>query len=351
MQTGRPARDGKSLRFATPEIERVARRVHHVFASLEALPYLGDEELRDFRYYEGLFDGAFAGMDRKAREGRLKPLDLRGFPQDLRYPGYSARLGIFIGSFDPFQMTHLAMALRFLSSDASEADALFVVPEGGFDPRKPRKTEYRFRYEVLRRQLAGVLDPFVVPLDIGSGADTIEIVRRLIALHAGASLRLTHVMGSDTLPIALRLLPDDLEAWMTAAERAHVAIDFSIFVVKREHRAATRGLIEAVRRLGVRIVLDHEVIGTPSSTDFRSERAITLVFPTEAILSRLELLFRYGMNRPWTSAPTAADAEAEAGAAAGEDMPMAPCGRPCGSCGSNCLLGAGHASGEPDFQI
>jgi nicotinic acid mononucleotide adenylyltransferase len=319
------------------------------------LPYLGVEELRDFRYYEGLFDDALAGMDTKAREGRLKPLDLRGFPQDLRYPGYSARIGIFIGSFDPFQMTHLAMALRFLSSDASEADVVFVVPEGSFDPRKPRKTEYRFRYEVLRRQLAGLLDPFVVPLDIGSGADTIEIVRRLIALHAGASLRLTHVMGSDTLPVALRLLPDDLEAWRTAAERAHVALDFSIFVVKRERRAATRGLVEAVRRMGVRIVLDHEVIGMPSSTDFRRERAITLVFPTDAILSRLELLFRYGMNRPWSSVPVAADREvagaAEAEASKGEALPMAPCGRPCGSCGGNCIFRDDHAAEEPDYQI
>ncbi len=385
VQHDRPARDRKYLRYATSEVERVSRRLHRVFDSLGALPYLGAEELSDFRYYEGLFDEALAGIDRKAREGRLRPLDLRGFPQDLRYPGYAARLGIFIGSFDPFQMTHMAMALRFLSSDAGEADALFVVPEGSFDPRKPAKTEYRFRHEVLRRQLAGVLDPFVVPLDIGSDADTIEIVRRLIALHAGASLRLTHVMGSDTLPVALRLLPEDLEAWGAAAERAHVALDFSIFVVKRERRDTTRALVEAARRLGVRIVVDHEVIGTPSSTDFRRERAITLVFPTEAILSRVELLFRYGMNRPWTSVPVPPEARADAPDAAGSGgteesagapssapsvggekvlkaseapsggpSPLAPCGRPCGFCGSDCILrreGEGVKPGEPDYQI
>jgi len=363
VQHDRPDRDRKFLHYATSEVERASRRVHRVFDSLGALPYLGAEELSDFRYYEGLFDEALSGLDRKAREGRLRPLDLRGFPQDLRYPGYAARLGIFIGSFDPFQMTHMAMALRFLSSDASEADALFVVPEGSFDPRKPSKTEYRFRYEVLRRQLAGVLDPFVVPLDIGSGADTIEIVRRLIALHAGASLRLTHVMGSDTLPFALKLLSEDLEAWSAAAERAHVALDFSIFVVKREVRDATRSLVEAARRLGVRIVVDHEVVGTPSSTDFRSERAITLVFPTEAILSRVELLFRYGMNRPWTSVPVPPEASAkgaegpEAAAEADEAEsgrvypPLAPCGRPCGSCGSDCVFRDDRAAEEPDYQI
>jgi len=350
VQLDRSARERRLVRLATPEIERVARRVRRVFESLERLPYLSDEDLRDYRYYERLFDEAFEGMDRKARDGRLRPLDLRGFPQDLRYPGYSPRLGIFIGSFDPFQMTHLAMALRFLSSDASEADALIVVPEGALDPLKPRRTEYGFRYEILRRQLAGILDPFVVPLDIGSGADTIEIVCRLIALHPGASLRLTHVMGSDTLPVALRLLPDDLEAWRAAAARAQLSLDFSIFVARRDRRAPLRGLIDAVRRLGVRIVLDREVIGTPSSSDFRSERAITLVFPTDAILSRLELLFRYSMNRPWSTAamnvPSSAVREgagqadegrpsaAEAKAAAGEGL--APCGKPYGSCCPTC---------------
>jgi hypothetical protein len=40
-------------------------------------------------------------------------------------------------------------------------------------------------------------------------------------------------------------------------------------------------------------------MGSPSSTDFRSSRHITIVFPTAEVLSRLELLFRYGMNRSW----------------------------------------------------
>ena len=52
--------------------------------------------------------------------------------------------------------------------------------------------------------------------------------------------------------------------------------------------------------MGVRMVVDRTVIGTPSSTAFRSEGAITLVLPTEAVLSRLELLFRYGMYRSWS---------------------------------------------------
>jgi nicotinic acid mononucleotide adenylyltransferase len=287
-------------RLGNPEIERVAKRVRRVFSGLDSLPYIGSPEREDFRYYENLLEDSLVRIDRKAAEGRLRPLDLRDFPQCLRYPGYTARIGIFIGSFDPFQMTHLAMALRYLASDAAEADVVFVVPEGAYDSRKPGKTEYRFRYEVLRRQLAGVLDPLVVPLDIGEGADTIEIVRRLTALHPGATLRLTHILGSDTLPIALRLLPDDLEAWTAAAERHRVSLDFSIFVVRREGRTRIRPLVEAARRLGVRVVVDRRVIGTPSSTAFRSDRAITIVFPTDAILSRLELLFRYGMNRPWS---------------------------------------------------
>ena len=51
--------------------------------------------------------------------------------------------------------------------------------------------------------------------------------------------------------------------------------------------------------LGSRFEVDEAVVAAPSSTDFRSSRNITIVFPTEAVLSRLELLFRYGMNRAW----------------------------------------------------
>jgi nicotinic acid mononucleotide adenylyltransferase len=287
-------------RLFSPAVGRVARRLDRVFDALDGTSYLGEAERTDFLYFRSLLDDSLLRMDRKAREGRLRALDLRGFPQDLRYPGLSARLGIFIGSFDPFQMTHLAMALRFLASDASEADALFVVPEGSADPRKPLKTDYRFRLEILKRQISGIFEPFVLPLDLGERADTIEIVSRLIRLHPGASLRLTHLLGSDVLPMAVSLLPDDLEAWGKVAQASRVDLDFSIHVARRDRSSALRPYAEAVRRLGVRMVIDRDPIGTPSSTAFRREGAITLVLPTEAILSRLELLFRYGMYRSWS---------------------------------------------------
>ena len=299
MNSGFPERSP----FYSPAVRRVAKRLDRVFDSLENLPYLGRAELNDFGYFRSLFADSLARIDRKASEGRFHPLDLRGFPQELRYPGLSARVGVFIGSFDPFQMTHLAMALRFLASDASEADALFIVPEGSLDPRKPLKTDYRFRFEILKRQIAGIFEPLVVPLDIGEGGDTIEIVRRLISLHPGANLRLTHLLGSDALPMAATLLPDDLEAWGEAARRHRVNLDFSIHVARRDRSSRLRPLAQAVRSLGVRMVVDRAVIGTPSSSAFRTEGAITLVLPTEAVLSRLELLFRYGMYRSWTGAP------------------------------------------------
>jgi hypothetical protein len=287
--------------LSSPEVQRVARRLERIFDSLEGLSYLGEAELADYRYFRVLFTESFERIDRKVQGGRLRPVDLRGFPQELRYPGLSARVGVFIGSFDPFQMTHLAAALRFLASDASEADLLFVVPEGSPDRRKPLKTDYRFRFETLKLQIAGVLEPFVVPLDIGEGADTIGIVSRLIGFHPGASLRLTHLIGSDVLPMAVGFLPDDLEAWTEAARGCSARLDFSIHVAMREKKPPAKAVVQAVRQLGVRMVVDHEVLGTPSSTAFRTEGAITLVLPTEALLSRLELLFRYGMHRPWTS--------------------------------------------------
>jgi len=294
---------GQGYSIISPPVRRVAKRLDKVFESLESLHYLGQAELKDFNFFRAQFQDCLARIDRKVIAGRLSPLDLRGFPQELRYPGLSARLGIFIGSFDPFQMTHLAMALRYLASDSCEADALFIVPEGSQDSRKPLKTDYRFRFEILKRQVSGILEPLIAPLDIGEGADTIEIVRRLIGLHPGAALRLTHLMGSDVLPLAVSLLPVDLEAWREAARAKRVDLDFSLHVARRDRTSRLRPLADAVRALGVKMVVDKNVIGSPSSSAFRSEGAITLILPTEAILSRLELLFRYGMYRAWTDAP------------------------------------------------
>ena len=127
------------------------------------------------------------------------------------------------------------------------------------------------------------------------------LLRRLIGLHPGAGLRHTHLLGSDVLPMATSLLPDDLEAWGEAARRSRVDLDFSIHVVRRDGRASLRPYVDAVRRFGVRMVVDRAAIGTPSSSAFRNEGAISLVLPNEAILSRTELLFRYGMSRSWSS--------------------------------------------------
>ena len=283
----------------TPPVDRIARRMRRVFSALDSRPYLGEEERKEFRFYHGLFEKELTLIDAKLREGRLRAIDLEGFPLVLNYPGYVARIGIFIGSFDPFQMTHLGAALRFLASERSEVDLVFVVPEGSDNPNKPNKSEYAFRYELLRLQIEGIFSPFVVPLDIGAGADTIGIVERLIDLHPGATLKLTHLLGSDSLPTATRLLPEDLAAWKARAAARGVVLDHGIHVEMRSSGDSVEPYGEAVRELGSRFEVDETVVSAPSSTDFRSSRNITIVFPTEAVLSRLELLFRYGMNRTW----------------------------------------------------
>jgi hypothetical protein len=297
--------------LASPVAQGVARRLDQVFDSLERLSYLGKAELQDYRRFRELFGESLDRIDRKIEDGRLKPVELSGLPLEIRYPGPTPRVGVFIGSFDPFQMTHIAAALRFLGSDESEADILFVVPDGSLDNRKPQKTDYRFRLELLKLQVSGILEPLIVPLDIGEGADTIGIMSRLISLHSGARLRLTHLLGSDVLPMAVSLLPQDLEAWSRAAAAASVELDFSLHVVRRELGASLQPYADAALLLGLRMAIDRDPLGTPSSTAFRTEGAFTLVLPTEAFLSRLELLFRYGMSRPWSAGPAEGSAGEE----------------------------------------
>ena len=287
-------------KFLNPKVEATARRVRKVFASLPLLGYLGEDELLDYGYYERLIFEALDGIDRKASQGLLTPLDTKDYPKVVRYPGGVARVGIYIGSFDPFQLTHLTIALKVLASMHCTADIVVVVPQGSIDPQKPQKTDYAFRFQIAKMQLAGIFDPFIVPLDIGAGADTIEIIRRFIALHTGMKLELTHILGSDALETASNFIEADLSVWKKEALQSGVEYSHSVYVVRRERKGILSPWLYHIRKQGVPTYLDPSMIGTPSSTAFRKDRAITLVLPTENIRERLEVLFRYNMNRPWS---------------------------------------------------
>jgi len=289
-----------NVKFVNPKVEATARRVRKVFASLPLLGYLGQDELRDYSYHERLIFQALQGIDQKVSNGLLVPLETKDYPKVLRYPDGKARVGIYIGSFDPFQLTHLTIALKVLASPRFLADVVIVVPEGSLEPRKPQKTDYAFRFQIAKMQLSGVFDPFVMPLDIGAGADTIEIVRRFIALHTGMKLELTHILGSDALPTASNFIEKDLEIWKKEALQSGVEYSHSVYVVRRQRRGNLQPWLSHIRNQGVPVYLDPRVIGTPSSTTFRKDRAITLILPTENIREKLEVLFRYNMNRPWS---------------------------------------------------
>ncbi|MCE5257290.1 MAG: hypothetical protein LLF89_10660 [Spirochaetaceae bacterium] len=288
-------------KFSNPKVDLLARRLRKVFLSLPHLGYLGQSELYDYAYYERIILKALVGIDMKASRGLITPLDTRDYPKIVRYPNGVARVALYIGTFDPFQLTHLAIVLRMLASPQCQSDIVIVVPEGSADARKPQKTDYPFRFQIVKMQLAGIFDPFVIPLDIGAGADTIEIVRRFIALHTGMKLELTHLLGSDALPMASSYIEQDLQVWGKEAQQSGVDFSHSMYVARREKSGVLRPCLEHIRKQGVPVYLDPCVIGTPSSTEFRRDRAITLVLPTEDIRDKLEVLFRYNMNQPWSA--------------------------------------------------
>jgi nicotinic acid mononucleotide adenylyltransferase len=288
-------------KFSNPKVDLLARRLKRIFESLPHVGYLGSEELADYAYYEMLIVEALQAIDEKARAGLVRALDTREYPKILRYPEGVARVAVYIGTFDPFQLTHLTIALRLLASASNSSDIVIVVPEGSVNPDKPSRTDYPFRYQIARMQIAGLFEPFIIPLDLGANADTIEIVRRLIAMHSGMRLELTHLIGSDALPLAAKFIEEDLAVWKRQAAQSGVDYVHSVHVTRR---TASGSLVEdmgKIRDRGVNLYLERRVVGTPSSTDFRQNRAITLVLPTEAIRDKLEILFRYNMNKPWSS--------------------------------------------------
>jgi len=278
---------------------RVMEHTEAVFNRLDAYSYLSANDRFDFSYYRSFYLQSLLDIDARIGRGELKPVDLSDFPQVVRFPSYEIHAALFIGSFDPFQMTHLATALRYLASSGASAPIVFIIPEGHDNPRKPRKCDYRYRFELLSEQVAGVFDPLIVPLDIGEGADTIEIVRRFIAMFPGARISMTHLLGSDVLPFAAALLPLDLAAWREEARMSGVDFSYRAFVVTREGAPPSAPHVKIIKSLDLPVYLDGKPIGAPSSSDFRENHAFSIVFPTESVIRHVEVLFRYRLNKPW----------------------------------------------------
>ncbi|MCX7775130.1 MAG: hypothetical protein N2067_03410 [Spirochaetaceae bacterium] len=288
-------------RFTAPHVDAVARRLKRVFDQNANSGYFTCEEIKDYSYYERMLVESLEGIDRKIIGGRLSVVDLKSYPRIVRMDRGVVRACIYIGSFDPFQLTHCMVAMRFLASEQSNADFVIVVPEGSADPRKPLKTDYAFRLSIARLQIDDVFDPFMKVLDLGSQADTIEIVRRFIGLNAGLRLELTHLIGSDVLPVAARYLEQDLKIWRQEAKSSGVDWKHRLFVVQRSPDDDPSAYMPVFEQQGIDVAVDASILGTPSSTDFRDRRMFTIILPTPAIREKMEILFRYRMHRNWTS--------------------------------------------------
>ncbi len=141
-------------------------------------------------------------------ERRAQPAELSDYPRIIRADNGKVRACTYIGSFDPFQLTHLAVAVRFLASELSNS-TLSLWCRGLPRSAKPLKTDYAFAFRLPTAD-RGIFDPFIKVLDLGMQADTIEIVRRFIGMHSGLTLELTHLIGSDVLPVAARYIVQDM---------------------------------------------------------------------------------------------------------------------------------------------
>ena len=137
-----PPRAGPPRTPRSSEIRRILGKARSVFGSLDTYSCLDQRDRREFSYYQDLYEDALFDIDEKIMARTLEPVDLQEYPQVLAFPRYDIRAALFIGSFDPFQMTHLAAALRYLASPESSAPLVFIIPEGHVNPEKPRRSEY-----------------------------------------------------------------------------------------------------------------------------------------------------------------------------------------------------------------
>lgn len=288
-------------RFSQTSVEAVARKLKRVFDQNASAEYLSCTEIRDYSYYEELLIQGLDGINRRITGGSLLPFDLTEYPKIIRSHDSVVRACMYIGSFDPFQLTHLTVAVRYLASSLCQSDFLIVVPEGSVDPAKPLKTDYTFRLSIAKMQIEGIFDPFIKVLDLGTQADTIEIMRRFIAMHRGLTLELTHLIGSDVLPVAARYIAEDMRRWKREAQESGVRYLHRLHVVQRGEAGEAAQYRDAFEDESVPIVLDPNIVATPSSTDFRTRQAFTIVLPTSSIRDKMEIIFRYHMHRSWTT--------------------------------------------------
>ncbi|AEJ20442.1 hypothetical protein [Gracilinema caldarium] len=306
-------------RYSTKATLRVARRVDEVFSSLQSVPFLRTQDKTEFRYFRRLFLSALEKIDQRIINGELVPwtkTEINALYEQVQYcpPCHGLKqpmehcllvhrrtlhIGVFIGSFDPFQMTHLETALRFLSKGLPPADVVFVIPEGAYSSTKPGRSDYNYRFDILKRQIEDAFRPFIIPLNIGKKADTIEIISRLIQLLCGYTIELTHILGSDMFPLAAKWYAKDLAIWEPIAKEHNVNFHFRAFVVKRNKDDDIIEAITMAKTQGIPVQVDPKPIGTPSSTHLREHGFFTIIFPTLEVIEKLEVVFRYGMHRHW----------------------------------------------------
>lgn len=316
-------------RYAMKATLRVARKVDGVFSGLQNIPFLRSEDKTEFRYFRRLFLSALEKIDQRIIRGELVPwtkTEIEALYEQIQHCSPCRNLhkpmehcllvhkrilhiGVFIGSFDPFQMTHLETALRFLSNSVPPADILFVIPEGAYSSTKPGRSDYDYRFDILRRQVEDVFRPFIIPVNIGKKADTIEIISRLIQLLCGYKLEITHIIGSDVFPMAAQWYHKDLEIWKPIAKQHNVDLKFRVFVVKRSKEHDIQSLFKTTAAMGIPVQVDPKPIGTPSSTHVREQGVFTIIFPTLDVIEKLEVVFRYGMHRHWLTSEIRPDYE------------------------------------------
>ena len=289
------------IKFTNQSVDCVGRKLKRIFDQNASSDYFTSDEIRDYSYYERLLLQELEGMDRKISKGKLKPSHIAEYPRVIHTDEGKIRACIYIGSFDPFQLTHLTVAMRFLASDLSNSDFVIIVPEGSPDTAKPLKTDYAFRYSIAKMQIEGIFDSFIKVLDLGTQADTIEIIRRFIAMHSGFTLELTHLIGSDSLPIAASLISQDMRIWRKEAQESKVDYHHSLYVIQRGDVPEIRPYLEAFEEEGIQVVIDPFSVEAPSSSDFRTKQAYTIVLPTNSIREKMEIIFRYHMHKTWSS--------------------------------------------------